>query len=78
MIARRAETEGRSRRGPSTDERQPPLPPSIAATFRLLAHTDDDDLNRKLAAWEDFYNLNRPHKAHGGKTPYEALRSMLQ
>ena len=46
--------------------------------YQLLTYTDDVDLNRKLAAWEDFYNLNRPHKAHAGKTPYEALRSMLE
>jgi transposase InsO family protein len=46
--------------------------------YQLLTYTDDVDLNRKLAVWEDFYNLNRPHKAHDGKTPYEALRSMLE
>ncbi len=45
--------------------------------YQLLTYTDDVDLNRKLTAWEDFYNLNRPHKAHGGKTPYEPLRAML-
>ena len=45
--------------------------------YQLLTYTDDVDLNGKLAQWEEFYNLNRPHKAHAGKTPYEALRSML-
>lgn len=45
--------------------------------YQLLTYTDDVDLNKKLAAWEDFYNLSRPHAAHAGKTPYEALRSML-
>ena len=45
--------------------------------YQLLTYTDDVDLNAKLAAWEEFYNMNRPHGAHGGKTPYEALRSML-
>ena len=45
--------------------------------YQLLTYTDDVDLNEKLAAWESFYNLNRPHGAHGGKTPYEALRCML-
>jgi transposase InsO family protein len=39
--------------------------------YQLLTYTDDVDLNEKLAAWESFYNLNRPHGAHGGKTPYE-------
>ena len=46
--------------------------------YQLLTYTDDVDLNQKLAQWEEFYNLNRPHKAHGGKTPYEALRSLLE
>ncbi|MBU8920414.1 MAG: integrase core domain-containing protein [Bacteroidales bacterium] len=36
------------------------------------------NLQRKLATWEEFYNFNRPHGAHKGKTPYEALRSMLE
>jgi hypothetical protein len=30
-----------------------------------------------LADWERFYNLARPHGAHHGKTPYEALRDRL-
>jgi transposase InsO family protein len=46
--------------------------------YQLLTYTDDVDLNDKLAAWEAFYNLNRPHGAHQGKTPYEALRNMLE
>ena len=46
--------------------------------YQLLTHTDDIDLNRKLAEWEHFYNFNRPHGAHAGKTPYEALRSALK
>lgn len=35
------------------------------------------DLEKKLAVWEHFYNFDRPHGAHGGKTPYEALRKKL-
>ena len=35
----------------------------------MLEYTDDVDLNEKLEAWEQFYNLNRPHAAHDGKTP---------
>ena len=27
--------------------------------------------------WEQFCNLNRPHAALDGKTPYEVLRSLL-
>jgi transposase InsO family protein len=45
--------------------------------YQLLTYTDDVDLNKKLATWEEFYNLHRPHGAHNGKTPYEVLRSML-
>ena len=36
------------------------------------------DLEKKLAVWERFYNYDRPHGAHGGKTPYEALREKLR
>ncbi len=45
--------------------------------YQLLTYTDDVDLNKKLADWERFYNLDRPHGAFKGKTPYEALRSKL-
>ena len=46
--------------------------------YQLLTYTDDVDLNKKLAAWERFYNLDRPHGAFKGKTPYEALRCRLE
>jgi len=46
--------------------------------YQLLSYTDDVDLNEKLAEWEHFYNLARPHGAHNGKTPYEALRDKIQ
>ena len=46
--------------------------------YQLLTYTDDVDLNEKLAEWERFYNLDRPHGAFKGKTPYEALRSILK
>ena len=45
--------------------------------YQLLSYKDDVDLNKKLDAWEQFYNFNRPHGAFGGKTPYEALSSIL-
>ena len=45
--------------------------------YQLLAYKGDMDLNKKLAEWENFYNLNRPHSSHGGKTPYEVLREKL-
>ncbi len=41
---------------------------------QLLTYKDDVDLEKKLAVWERFYTFDRPHGAHGGKTPYEALR----
>ena len=46
--------------------------------YQLLTYTDDVDLNEKLSPWERFYNFHRPHGAFNGKTPYEALKSMLQ
>ena len=46
--------------------------------YQLLSYTGDVDLNQRLAEWERFYNFDRPHGAHAGKTPYEALRTMLE
>jgi len=46
--------------------------------YQLLTYTDDVDLNKKLNAWEKFYNFNRPHGAFNGKTPYEALKCTLE
>jgi transposase InsO family protein len=46
--------------------------------YKLLEYKDDVALEQKLAEWERFYNLARPHKAHHGKTPYEVLRERLQ
>jgi transposase InsO family protein len=46
--------------------------------YQLLTYTDDMDLNAKLKAWEDFYNYDRPHLSHEGKTPYEVMKSLLQ
>ncbi|MEN8251677.1 MAG: IS481 family transposase [Bacteroidota bacterium] len=46
--------------------------------YQLLTYTDDVDLNKKLDEWENFYNFNRPHTAYNGKTPYEALSSLLK
>lgn len=45
--------------------------------YQLLSYVDDVDLSKKLEEWERFYNLARPHGAHGGKTPYEVLRERL-
>lgn len=45
--------------------------------YQLSTYTDDVDLNRKLNAWEQFYNFDQPHGAFAGKIPYEVLRSIL-
>jgi transposase InsO family protein len=46
--------------------------------YQLLTYRDDVDLEKKLAVWERFYNYDRPHGAHHGRTPYEALREKLR
>ncbi|MCK4577999.1 MAG: integrase core domain-containing protein [Candidatus Marinimicrobia bacterium] len=45
--------------------------------YHLLTYTEDVDLNRKLEAWGQFYNLDRPRGAFDGKIPDEVLRSLL-
>ena len=45
--------------------------------YQLLTYRDDVNLEKKLTVWEHFYNFDRPHGAHSGKTPYEALREKL-
>jgi transposase InsO family protein len=45
--------------------------------YQLLTYKDDQDLRAKLRIWEDFYNFQRPHSAHSGKTPFEVLRNRL-
>jgi transposase InsO family protein len=46
--------------------------------YQLMTYTGDVDLNEKLNEWETFYNLQRPHGAFKGKTPYEILKEKLQ
>jgi transposase InsO family protein len=46
--------------------------------YQLLTYRDDVHLEKKLAEWERSYNYERPHGAHRGRTPYEALREKLQ
>ena len=48
-----------------------------AGVLSAADYTGDVDLNAKLAAWENFYNYQRPHGAFEGKTPYEALREKI-
>ncbi|MDA9976134.1 integrase core domain-containing protein, partial [Alphaproteobacteria bacterium] len=45
--------------------------------YQPLSYKGDVDLEAKLAEWERFYNLARPHGAHNGMTPYEALKEKL-
>lgn len=45
--------------------------------YQLLTYKGDVDLEAKLDQWERFYNFARPHGAHNGQTPYEALRERL-
>jgi len=47
------------------------------AFYQLLSYKGDVDLEAKLGEWERFYNFHRPHGAHNGKTPHEALREKL-
>lgn len=37
--------------------------------YQLLDYKNDVDLQEKIKEWENFYNFNRPHNAHGGLTP---------
>jgi transposase InsO family protein len=46
--------------------------------YQLPTYTGDVDLSKKLAAWEDFYNLHRPHGAQAGQSPYEALKRLVE
>ncbi|VAV89434.1 Mobile element protein, partial [hydrothermal vent metagenome] len=45
--------------------------------YQLLSYKGDVDLVAKRDEWERFYNFTRPHGAHNGQTPYEALRDTL-
>jgi len=45
--------------------------------YQLLDYTNDANLREKIKEWENFYNFNRPHKSHGGLTPYEVFRAKM-
>jgi transposase InsO family protein len=45
--------------------------------YQCLDYTDDVNLKDKIKEWENFYNFNRPHKSHGGLTPYEIFRAKM-
>ena len=67
--ARTPQLNGKVERSHRTDQQE---------FYQLLSYTDDVDLTKRLAEWEDFYNYHRPHGAFAGKTPYESLRERLQ
>ena len=66
---RSQQLNGKVERSHLTDQRE---------FYQLLTYTDDVDLNSKLEAWESFYNYDRPHMSHDGKTPYEVMKSLLE
>ena len=66
---RSPQLNGKVERSHRTDEEE---------LYQLLSYKGDVDLEKKLASCERFYNLDRPHGAHNGRSPYEALRSMLE
>ena len=41
--------------------------------YQLPDYTGDVDLRAKLAVWEEFYYVHRPHAGLKGLTPHEAL-----
>ena len=45
--------------------------------YQLLDYTGDVDLRAKLAVWEEFYNVHRPHGGLAGLTPYEILHEKM-
>lgn len=61
--------DGKVERSHGIDERE---------FYQPIEYKDDVDLDATLQEWEKFYNLHRPHGAHRGRTPYEALRDKLE
>jgi len=39
--------------------------------FYATINMESDELPDRLAEWQHYYNWNRPHSAHGGKSPME-------
>lgn len=60
---------GKVERSHRTDERE---------FYQLLDYKDDVDLVDKLNKWEYYYNYDRPHISHNGKTPYEIMKTLLE
>ena len=49
-----------------------------AEFYQLLEYKGDVDLEERLSEWQQYYNLHRPHTAHGGRTPFEVLHEKLK
>ena len=43
--------------------------------YQLWTYTDDVDLNKKLEAWESFYNFVKPCWTFDSEAPYEAFKN---
>jgi transposase InsO family protein len=41
------------------------------AEFYATVDLEEDDLDDQLALWQHYYNWDRPHSAHNGKSPME-------
>jgi transposase-like protein len=46
-------------------------------SYQFLEYTDDVDPAEKPAAWEESYNVHRPHGGLAGLTPYEILHEKM-
>ena len=46
--------------------------------YQFMKYRNDQDLRKKLDAWEKFYNNDRPHGSHGGNTPYEVMKKQIE
>lgn len=47
------------------------------AEFYATVDLKSDDLNEQLAYWQHYYNWDRPHSAHNGKSPMEIFFDLL-
>ncbi|WAW10400.1 IS481 family transposase [Oxalobacter vibrioformis] len=58
---------GKVERSQKTDQAE------FYATIRL----DDPELHSLLAEWQHYYNWDRPHSAHNGKTPVDRFHELI-
>ena len=48
------------------------------AEFYATVDLSADDLKELLAEWQHYYNWERPHSAHNGKTPMVRTSNLLR